>query len=171
MKLLSCLEVRALVYNILLSFLCQISCITWRSCRKCSNNIWESCGSRLQTDMGSVSGRLTWYFLVLLHKNIVLHSAVYGNETILIVKTVILQLLVNKTLYEKTLASGFGSVHFLLDASEQQQVRSFLSCFPLSTFSVSIYNFDVLGEGGNQCCWINWLNKWCLIFFLMKLSK
>jgi hypothetical protein len=33
------------------------------------------------------------------------------------------QLLVNKTLYEKTLASGFGSVYFLLDASEQQQVR------------------------------------------------
>ncbi|KAI8032717.1 hypothetical protein LOK49_LG01G00970 [Camellia lanceoleosa] len=30
-------------------------------------------------------------------------------------------LLVNKTLYEKTIASGFGSVHFLLDASEQQQ--------------------------------------------------
>lgn len=41
------------------------------------------------------------------------------------------QLLVNKTLYEKTLASGFGSVHFLLDASEQQQVRNFRSlCFP-----------------------------------------
>lgn len=37
----------------------------------------------------------------------------------------LLQLLVNKTLYEKTLASGFGSVHFLLDASEQQQVRFF----------------------------------------------
>jgi hypothetical protein len=34
----------------------------------------------------------------------------------------LLQLLVNKTLYEKTLASGFGSVYFLLDASEQQQV-------------------------------------------------
>ncbi|XP_051198121.1 uncharacterized protein [Lolium perenne] len=34
------------------------------------------------------------------------------------------QLLVNKTLYEKTLASGFGSVYFLLDASEQQQVSS-----------------------------------------------
>ncbi|KAL0015519.1 hypothetical protein SO802_002588 [Lithocarpus litseifolius] len=32
------------------------------------------------------------------------------------------QLLVNKTLYEKTLASGFRSVHFLLDASEQQQL-------------------------------------------------
>ncbi|XP_050203845.1 uncharacterized protein LOC126653893 [Mercurialis annua] len=33
------------------------------------------------------------------------------------------QLLVNRTLYEKTLASGFGSVHFLLDASEQQQFK------------------------------------------------
>ncbi|GLU00925.1 hypothetical protein SLE2022_182590 [Rubroshorea leprosula] len=33
------------------------------------------------------------------------------------------QLLVNKTLYEKTLASGFGAVHFLLDASEQQQYK------------------------------------------------
>ncbi|KAL3828408.1 hypothetical protein ACJIZ3_017210 [Penstemon smallii] len=29
-------------------------------------------------------------------------------------------LLVNRTLYEKTIASGFGSIHFLLDASEQQ---------------------------------------------------
>ncbi|KAF9603759.1 hypothetical protein IFM89_037845 [Coptis chinensis] len=35
----------------------------------------------------------------------------------------LLQLLVNRTLYEKTLASGFGSVHFLLDASEQQQYK------------------------------------------------
>ncbi|XP_059649869.1 uncharacterized protein LOC132295584 isoform X1 [Cornus florida] len=34
------------------------------------------------------------------------------------------QLLVNRILYEKTLASGFGSVHFLMDASEQQQVRN-----------------------------------------------
>ncbi|KAL2892703.1 30S ribosomal protein S8 [Bienertia sinuspersici] len=33
------------------------------------------------------------------------------------------KLLVNRTLYEKTLASGFGSVHFLLDASEQQQYK------------------------------------------------
>ena len=37
-----------------------------------------------------------------------------------------LQLLVNRTLYEKTLASGFGSVYFLLDASEQQQVSRLL---------------------------------------------
>ncbi|KAH7438192.1 hypothetical protein KP509_04G004600 [Ceratopteris richardii] len=33
------------------------------------------------------------------------------------------QLLVNKTLYEKTLASGFGAAHFLVDASEQQQFK------------------------------------------------
>ncbi|XP_042031362.1 uncharacterized protein LOC121778126 isoform X1 [Salvia splendens] len=33
------------------------------------------------------------------------------------------QLLVNRTLYEKTVASGFGSIHFLLDASEQQQYK------------------------------------------------
>ncbi|KAL6606413.1 hypothetical protein ACP70R_042066 [Stipagrostis hirtigluma subsp. patula] len=39
------------------------------------------------------------------------------------------QLLVNKTLYEKTLASGFGSVYFLLDASEQQQYKEALLAY------------------------------------------
>lgn len=43
-----------------------------------------------------------------------------------------MQLLVNQTLYEKTLASGFGSIHFLLDASEQQQVMEF--SFVLNNF-------------------------------------
>lgn len=33
------------------------------------------------------------------------------------------ELLVNRALYEKTLANGFGSVYFLLDASEQQQYK------------------------------------------------
>ncbi|XP_058105167.1 uncharacterized protein LOC131248746 isoform X2 [Magnolia sinica] len=41
------------------------------------------------------------------------------------------QLLVNKTLYEKTLASGFGSVHFLLDASEQQQYKESILAYAL----------------------------------------
>ncbi|KAJ3672624.1 hypothetical protein LUZ60_007345 [Juncus effusus] len=41
------------------------------------------------------------------------------------------QLLVNKTLYEKTLASGFGSVHFLLDASEQQQYKEAVLVYAL----------------------------------------
>ncbi|KAJ4776812.1 hypothetical protein LUZ62_061069 [Rhynchospora pubera] len=41
------------------------------------------------------------------------------------------QLLVNKTLYEKTLASGFGSVHFLLDASQQQQYKEAILVYAL----------------------------------------
>lgn len=41
------------------------------------------------------------------------------------------QLLVNRTLYEKTVASGFGSVHFLLDASEQQQYKEAILVYAL----------------------------------------
>ncbi|XP_077245606.1 DUF3754 family protein, putative (DUF3754) isoform X8 [Tasmannia lanceolata] len=41
------------------------------------------------------------------------------------------QLLLNKTLYEKTLASGFGSVHFLLDASEQQQYKEAMLAYAI----------------------------------------
>ncbi|MQM01514.1 hypothetical protein Taro_034274, partial [Colocasia esculenta] len=40
-------------------------------------------------------------------------------------------LLVNRTLYEKTLASGFGSVHFLLDASEQQQYKEAILAYAI----------------------------------------
>jgi hypothetical protein len=35
---------------------------------------------------------------------------------------ILVQLLVNKTLYEKTGARGFGVVQFLVDESEEQQV-------------------------------------------------
>ncbi|KAK1258438.1 hypothetical protein QJS04_geneDACA006642 [Acorus gramineus] len=41
------------------------------------------------------------------------------------------KLLVNKTLYEKTIASGFGSVYFLLDASEQQQYKETLLAYAI----------------------------------------
>ncbi|CAK9310525.1 unnamed protein product [Citrullus colocynthis] len=41
------------------------------------------------------------------------------------------QLLVNRTLYEKTIASGFGSVHFLLDASEQQQYKEAILAYAI----------------------------------------
>lgn len=41
------------------------------------------------------------------------------------------QLLVNKTLYEKTLASGFGAAQFLVDASEQQQFKECVLAFAL----------------------------------------
>ncbi|KAI8005647.1 Protein TPR3 [Camellia lanceoleosa] len=40
-------------------------------------------------------------------------------------------LLVNKTLYEKTIASGFGSVHFFLDASEQQQYKEAILAYAI----------------------------------------
>ncbi|CAI9097133.1 OLC1v1033476C1 [Oldenlandia corymbosa var. corymbosa] len=41
------------------------------------------------------------------------------------------QLLVNKTLNEKTVASGFGSVHFLLDASQQQQYKEAILAYAI----------------------------------------
>lgn len=41
------------------------------------------------------------------------------------------QLLVNKALYEKTVASGFGSIHFLLDASEQQQYKEAILAYAI----------------------------------------
>ncbi|XP_051114769.1 uncharacterized protein LOC127240252 isoform X2 [Andrographis paniculata] len=41
------------------------------------------------------------------------------------------QLLVNRTLYEKTVASGFGSIHFLLDASEQQLYKEAILAYAM----------------------------------------
>lgn len=41
------------------------------------------------------------------------------------------ELLVNRTLYEKTLASGFGTIHFLVDASEQQQFKEVILAYAL----------------------------------------
>jgi len=67
-----------------------------------------------------------------------------------------LQLLVNKTLNEKTLASGFGSVHFLLDASEQQQVRNFLCCAfcaPCGLHWKDEYYWFIIWWSGAQCFW------------------
>ncbi|KAI3691332.1 hypothetical protein L2E82_49660 [Cichorium intybus] len=37
----------------------------------------------------------------------------------------------DRTLYEKALASGFGSVHFLLDASEQQQYKEAILAYAI----------------------------------------
>lgn len=41
------------------------------------------------------------------------------------------ELLVNRTLYEKTLASGFGTTHFLVDASEQQEFKEVILAYAL----------------------------------------
>ncbi|XP_020232210.1 uncharacterized protein LOC109812630 isoform X2 [Cajanus cajan] len=58
---------------------------------------------------------------------------IYGSRVVLGYKQTWdrYQLLVNKTLYEKTLASGFGSVHFLLDASEQQQYKEAILAYAI----------------------------------------
>ncbi|KAL9270927.1 hypothetical protein AKJ16_DCAP12164 [Drosera capensis] len=68
------------------------------------------------------------------------------------------QLLVNKTLYTKTLASGFGSVHFLLDASEQQQYKECILAYAMllnaekgqqvtrEYFKLQAINRSILGE-------------------------
>lgn len=55
------------------------------------------------------------------------------------------QLLVNKTLYEKTLAGGFGSVHFLLDASQQQQYKE----------AILMYAVLLKGEKNQVICYKN----------------
>lgn len=93
---------------------------------------------------------------------------------------VILQLLVNKTLYEKTLASGFGSVHFLLDASEQQQVSNFLSlcslCIYMFSASVDYFILTFLapwGWGGRNAAesiiWLITIKPPSLLFYLIKI--
>ncbi|KAJ0968603.1 hypothetical protein J5N97_025520 [Dioscorea zingiberensis] len=55
------------------------------------------------------------------------------------------QLLVNRTLYEKTLASGFGSVHFLLDASEQQQYKEAILVYALLLHSENYQESSIKG--------------------------
>nr|VDD03935.1 unnamed protein product [Brassica oleracea] len=89
----------------------------------------------VRLDIASILG-LTAYFVNYKFENISSSPSAFFLDVIAVTALVIYatrvvlgykqtwdryQLLVNKTLYEKTLASGFGSVHFLLDASEQQQ--------------------------------------------------
>nr|VDC69379.1 unnamed protein product [Brassica rapa] len=91
----------------------------------------------VRLDIASILG-LTAYFVNYKFENISSSPSAFFLDVIAVTALVIYatrvvlgykqtwdryQLLVNKTLYEKTLASGFGSVHFLLDASEQQQAR------------------------------------------------
>ncbi|KAK9093659.1 hypothetical protein Scep_025128 [Stephania cephalantha] len=60
------------------------------------------------------------------------------------------QLLVNRTLYEKTLASGFGSVHFLLDASEQQQYKEAILAYAM-LLQASQHQIPSHNSIGNTC--------------------
>ncbi|CAN4096709.1 unnamed protein product [Withania somnifera] len=90
----------------------------------------------VRLDIASVLGLLA-YFINYKFENIfspsaILLDVVAVSALVIYVSRVVLgykqtwdryQLLVNRTLNEKTIASGFGSVHFLLDASEQQQYK------------------------------------------------
>ncbi|XP_075108384.1 uncharacterized protein LOC107828472 isoform X2 [Nicotiana tabacum] len=89
----------------------------------------------VRLDIASVLGLLA-YFINYKFENIfslsaILLDVIAVSALVIYVSRVVLgykqtwdryQLLVNRTLNEKTMASGFGSVYFLLDASEQQQV-------------------------------------------------
>ncbi|XP_060208772.1 uncharacterized protein LOC132636094 isoform X2 [Lycium barbarum] len=90
----------------------------------------------VRLDIASVFGLLA-YFINYKFENIFSPSAILldviaVSALVIYVSRVVLgykqtwdryQLLVNRTLNEKTIASGFGSVYFLLDASEQQQYK------------------------------------------------
>ncbi|CAA6656447.1 unnamed protein product [Spirodela intermedia] len=81
----------------------------------------------VRLDVASILGLLA-YFVNYKFENILSSPSAFFLDVVAISALVLFMtrvglLLVNRTLYEKTLASGFGSVHFLLDASEQQQYK------------------------------------------------
>ncbi|KAL5570231.1 hypothetical protein UlMin_026806 [Ulmus minor] len=79
----------------------------------------------VRLDVATILGLLA-YFINHKFVNVLTSPSALSLDVVAITALIIclsillLQLLVNKALYEKTLASGFGSIHFLLDASEQQ---------------------------------------------------
>ncbi|XP_020112743.1 uncharacterized protein LOC109727187 isoform X3 [Ananas comosus] len=122
----------------------------------CGGNVWETLKAsiailfrrstlQVRLDIATIIGLLA-YIVNYKFENIVsspsaiLLDVVAVSALIIYVFRVVLgykqtwdryQLLVNKTLYEKTLASGFGSVYFLLDASEQQQYKEAVLVYAL----------------------------------------
>ncbi|XP_049365213.1 uncharacterized protein LOC125830040 isoform X2 [Solanum verrucosum] len=90
----------------------------------------------VRLDIASVLGLLAYFinykFENMFSLSAILLDVVAVSALVIYVSRVVLgykqtwdryQLLVNRTLNEKTIASGFGSVYFLLDASEQQQYK------------------------------------------------
>ncbi|XP_006349583.1 uncharacterized protein [Solanum tuberosum] len=90
----------------------------------------------VRLDIASVLGLLAYFinykFENMFSLSAILLDVVAVTALVIYVSRVVLgykqtwdryQLLVNRTLNEKTIASGFGSVYFLLDASEQQQYK------------------------------------------------
>ncbi|KAI3470249.1 hypothetical protein Pfo_026912 [Paulownia fortunei] len=91
----------------------------------------------VRLDVATILGLLAYFFSykfedILSSPSAILLDVIAASALVIYVTRVLLgykqtrdryQLLVNRTLYEKTVASGFGSIHFLLDASEQQQYK------------------------------------------------
>ncbi|KAL0381981.1 UNVERIFIED_CONTAM: Aquaporin SIP1-1 [Sesamum calycinum] len=91
----------------------------------------------VRLDVATILGLLAYFFSykfedILSSPSAILLDAIAASALVIYVTRVLLgykqtrdryQLLVNRTLHEKTVASGFGSIHFLLDASEQQQYK------------------------------------------------
>ncbi|ANM61467.1 DUF3754 family protein, putative (DUF3754) [Arabidopsis thaliana] len=115
----------------------------------------------VRLDIASILG-LTAYFVNYKFENISSSPSAFFLDVIAVTALVIYatrvvlgykqtwdryQLLVNKTLYEKTLASGFGSVHFLLDASEQQQYKEAILTYAIILQAGKNQNMSYKGVG------------------------
>ncbi|GAB2213955.1 hypothetical protein Droror1_Dr00018283 [Drosera rotundifolia] len=116
----------------------------------------------VRLDIATIVGLLAYFINykfedVLASPSAVLLDAVAATALVIYITRVALgykqtwdryQLLVNKTLYTKTLASGFGSVHFLLDASEQQQYKECILAYAmlLNAENGQAINRSILGE-------------------------
>ncbi|KAG8369330.1 hypothetical protein BUALT_Bualt14G0000200 [Buddleja alternifolia] len=91
----------------------------------------------VRLDVATILGLLAYFFSYKFEDILSSPSAIFldvipASALVIYVTRVVLgykqtrdryQLLVNRTLYEKTVASGFGCIHFLIDASEQQQYK------------------------------------------------
>ncbi|KAF3430935.1 hypothetical protein FNV43_RR25665 [Rhamnella rubrinervis] len=105
----------------------------------------EDVDERVRLDVATIVGLLAYFINYKFENLLSSPSAIFLDVVaisalIIYVSRVVLgykqtwdryQLLVNRTLYEKTLASGFGSVHFLLDASEQQQYKEAILAYAI----------------------------------------
>ncbi|KAJ8527505.1 hypothetical protein K7X08_000012 [Anisodus acutangulus] len=100
--------------------------------KKLSFRILDSVRLDIASGLGLMAYFINYKFENIFSPSAILLDVVAVTALVIYVSRVVLgykqtwdryQLLVNRTLNEKTIASGFGSVYFLLDASEQQQYK------------------------------------------------
>ncbi|XP_071928754.1 uncharacterized protein [Coffea arabica] len=130
----------------------------WRpaSLKHCGNDFWKMLKTaisilisqstlQVRLDVATILGLLAFFINykfedILSSPSAILLDVITVSALLIYVFRVVLgykttrdryQLLVNRTLYEKTVASGFGSVHFLLDASQQQQYKEAILAYAI----------------------------------------